>query len=43
MGREIDKYYIEGMDLLENKYAIANKTLTTKQLEPLKYCTTTSL
>lgn len=30
MGRPIDKYYIEGMDLLEGRYNIANKNLSNK-------------
>lgn len=30
MGRPIDKYYIESMDLLEGRYAIANKNLSNK-------------
>ncbi|MCU4176400.1 TonB-dependent receptor [Carboxylicivirga sp. N1Y90] len=30
MGRPIDKYYIEGMDLLEGRYSIANKNLSNK-------------
>lgn len=30
MGRPIDKYYIEGMDLLEGRYSIANKNLNNK-------------
>jgi hypothetical protein len=29
-GKEIDKYYIEGLDLLERRYAIANKNLSNK-------------
>lgn len=29
-GREIDKYYIEGLDLLERRYSIANKNLSNK-------------
>lgn len=27
MGQEIEKYYIEGLDLLGNRYALANKSL----------------
>ncbi len=30
MGRPIDMYYIEGMDLLEGRYSIANKNLNNK-------------
>nr|WP_319399695.1 hypothetical protein [uncultured Carboxylicivirga sp.] len=30
MGKPIDKYYIEGMDLLEGRYGIANKNLSNK-------------
>ncbi|WP_282038890.1 hypothetical protein [Saccharicrinis aurantiacus] len=28
MGKDIDKYYIEGLDLLEGRYTIANKNLS---------------
>lgn len=32
MGRYIEKYYIEGLDLLGGRYAIANKNLTPRQV-----------
>ncbi len=35
-GIGIDKYYIEGMDLLGNKYPIANKNLSNKQVSSVE-------